>query len=145
MHALYPGYCDMRCKCPWTLGFTQHKYWPLICWTEFEDHIWRKWVPNGWTWTYFRYFDIFLNEVLVYNWALDDERNSRACISDAKVKDDLRYSGASPIIVLNIWIAFIHITLSGIDIHLTSETIVDEWGVKITISNYSGSPFLRSY
>ena len=44
------------------------------------------------------YFDIFLNEV----WKLDDARNSIACISDAKVKDDLRYSGASPQIVLNI-------------------------------------------
>jgi len=38
----------------------------------------------------------------VHNWKLDDERNSLACISDANVKDDLRYSGASPLIVLNI-------------------------------------------
>ena len=36
----------------------------------------------------------------VYNWELDDERNSLA--SDAKVNDNLRYSGASPLIVLNI-------------------------------------------
>jgi len=39
----------------------------------------------------------------VYNWKLDDERNSRACISDTKVNDDLRYSGTSPLIVLNSW------------------------------------------
>ena len=38
----------------------------------------------------------------VHNWKLDDKRNSLACISDANVKDDLRYSGASPLIVLNI-------------------------------------------
>jgi len=37
--------------------------------------------------------------------------NVTACISDAKVKDDLRYSGASPLIVLNILIAFIYIYL----------------------------------
>ena len=43
------------------------------------------------------YFDIFLNVR-----KLDDERNNIACISDAKVKVDLRYSGASPLIVLNI-------------------------------------------
>ena len=49
------------------------------------------------------YFDIFLNEVFgVYTWKLDDDRNSLACISDAKVKDELRYSGASPLRVLNI-------------------------------------------
>ena len=42
MHALYPGYCDMRCKCPWTLGFTQHKYWALKWWTEFE-----LWIYEG--------------------------------------------------------------------------------------------------
>ena len=36
----------------------------------------------------------------VYNWKLDDERNSLACISVAKVKDDLGYPGASPLIVL---------------------------------------------
>ena len=38
----------------------------------------------------------------VHNWKLDDKRNSLACISDAKVKDDLRYSGASQLTVLNI-------------------------------------------
>jgi len=43
------------------------------------------------------YFDIFLNVR-----KLDDERNNIACISDAKVNDDIRYSGASPLIVLNI-------------------------------------------
>ena len=62
----------------------------------------------------------------VYNWELDDERNSLACISDAKVNDDLRYSGASPLIVLNIWIAFIYITRSRNDIHLRSENSVDD-------------------
>ena len=36
----------------------------------------------------------------VYNWELDDERNSLA--SDATVNDNLRYSGAFPLIVLNI-------------------------------------------
>ena len=48
------------------------------------------------------------------------------CISDTKVKDDLRYSGASPLIVLNIQIASIYITRSGNDIHLRSENIVDD-------------------
>ena len=35
-HALYPEYCDMRYKCPWSVGVTQGKYWALKCWTEFE-------------------------------------------------------------------------------------------------------------
>ena len=30
----------------------------------------------------------------IYNWKLDDERKSLACISVAKVNDVLRYSGA---------------------------------------------------
>ena len=49
------------------------------------------------------------SNVSVYNWKLDDERYSLVCISDAKVNDDLRYSGPSPLI----WIAFKHITRSG--------------------------------
>ena len=62
----------------------------------------------------------------VYNWKLDDERNSLACISDAKVNADIRYSGASPLIVLNIWVAFMYIKHSGNDTHLWSENIVDD-------------------
>ena len=42
----------------------------------------------------------------VYNLKLDGERKSIACMSVAKVNDVLRYSGAFPRIVLNIWIAF---------------------------------------
>ena len=77
----------------------------------------------------------------VYNWKLDDERNSIACISE--VNDDLRYSGASPLIFLK------HLNSFHIYIYNPFEKwhpfkIRKQcrwWGVKITINNYSGSPF----
>ena len=118
----------MRYKCPWSLGVTQRKYWALNWWAEFE-----LWIYEGSEFqtdepentNVFRYISKW--GFGVYNWKLDDEGNSLACISDAKVNDDLRYSSASPLIVLNIWIAFICISRSGNDIHLRSETIVDDW------------------
>ena len=57
----------------------------------------------------------------VYNWKLDDERKSIAWMSVAKVNDVLRYSGAFPRIVLNIWIAFWYKTHSGNVMHFNSE------------------------
>ena len=87
----------MRYKCPWSLGFTQRKYWALKSWTEFE-----LWIYEGSEFqtdesentNVFRY--ISKRGFGVYNWKLDDERNGLACISDAKVKNDLRYSGHLP-------------------------------------------------
>ena len=90
-HTLYSGYLDMRHTCLWSLGFIQRKYWALTFWTEFE-----LWIYEGSEFqtdepentNVFRY--IFEWGFGVYNWKLDDERNSLACISDAIVKDDLR-------------------------------------------------------
>ena len=129
----------MRYKCHWS--FTQRKYWALTWWTEFE-----LWIYEGSEFqtdepehtNVFRYISKW--GFGVYTWKLDDDRNSLACISDAKVKDELRYSGASPLRVLNIWIAFIYITRSGNDIHLGSENSVD-LGRKNHNQELDGQPF----
>jgi len=64
----------------------------------------------------------------VYNWKLDDERKSLAWMSVATVNDFLRYSGAFPRIVLNIWMAFfiLYKTRSGNVIHFNSENIIHD-------------------
>ena len=60
----------------------------------------------------------------VYNWKLDDERNSLACISDANVNDV--FKRVSPDSFKHLKSFHIYITRSGNDIHLRSENIVDD-------------------
>ena len=89
IYTLYPGYCDSVISVldPWDLLI----YRTLKCWTEFE-----LWIYEGSVFqtdepehtNVFRY--TFKWGVGVYNWTLDDYRNRVACISDAKVKYELR-------------------------------------------------------
>ena len=81
--------------------FIQRKYCDLKCWTEFEF-----WIYEGRQFqldepentNVFRYISKW--GFGVYNWKLDDERNSIAWMSVAKVNDVLRYSRAFPRIVV---------------------------------------------
>ena len=107
------------------LVFIQRKYWDLKCWNEFEFLIYegREFQTNEPENTnVFRYISKW--GFGVYNWKLDDERKSIAWMSVAEVKDVLKYSGAFPRIVLNIWIVFfLYKTRSGNVIRFNPENI----------------------
>ena len=64
--------------------------------------------------------------VKLYNWYVDDDRNSLVCTSEEKVKHVCKCFGASPRIVLSICIAFWYITLWGKFVHLSLENKTNE-------------------
>ena len=91
-------------------------------------NIWSKRITNGWTGKYkinvFRYISKW--GFGVYNWKPEGERKSIAWMSVAEVKDVLKYSGAFPRIVLNIWTGFWYKTRSENVIHLNSDNIIHD-------------------
>ena len=79
----------------------QRKYWALKDELNLNYEYMKKVSSKRTNLKIHMYFDIFLNEVLEYTTGNgNDQRNSLACISDAKVNDDQRYSSASTLIML---------------------------------------------